>query len=100
MHISMLRWCVNKVICIIHIIEKQTSLQICISMSKYLSFVYYQGHFKLEYKCMYFSLNIFMFEYKCMHVFSKNKCNFKYKCMHAYARGYGNEKQTSPFCYL
>ena len=33
-----------------------------------------------------------MFEYKCMHVFSKTKCIFKYKCMHAYARGYGSHR--------
>ena len=31
-----------------------------------------------------------MFEYKCMHLFSKTKCIFKYKCMHVYARGYGS----------
>ena len=37
-----------------------------------------------QYKCMSFSLNIFLFEYKldkCMHLFSKTKCIFKYKCM-------------------
>ena len=55
MHISMIRWCINKAILTINVAKKQTSLQICISMSKYLSFVYYQGDFKFEYKCMYFS---------------------------------------------
>ena len=55
MHISMLRWCIIKVIRTINVVKKQISLQICISMSKYLSFVYYQGHFKYEYKGMYFS---------------------------------------------
>ena len=29
-------------------------------MSKYLSFVYYKGNFKLEYKCMYFSKKYFL----------------------------------------
>ena len=28
----------------------------------------------------------FVFEYKCMHLFSKTKCIFKYKCMHVNAR--------------
>ena len=51
----MLRWCINKAIRTINVVEKQVSLQICISMSKYLSFVYYQGHFMFEYKCMYLS---------------------------------------------
>ena len=45
MHISMLRWCIKKVIRTINVIKKQMSLQICIPMSTYLSFVYYQGHF-------------------------------------------------------
>ena len=31
----------------------------------------------------------FMFEYKCMQLFSKTKCIFKYKCMHIIVRGYG-----------
>ena len=74
----------------INVVTKQIRLQICICMSKYLSFVYYQGHFMFEYKCMYIFKNIFMFEYKCMHLFSKTKCIFKYKCMHVYARGYGS----------
>ena len=58
-----------------NVVKKQINLEICIFMSNYLSFVYYQGHF--------------MFEYKCMHVFSKTKCIFKSKCMHVYVRGYG-----------
>ena len=36
-----------------------------------------------------FLIIFFMFEYKCMHLFSKTKCIFKYKCMHVYAQGYG-----------
>ena len=32
-----------------------------------------------------------MFEYKCVHLFSKTKCIFKYKCMHINARGYGTQ---------
>ena len=28
---------------------------------------------------------ILMFEYKCMHLFSKTKCIFIYKCMHVNA---------------
>ena len=32
---------------------------------------------------------LFVFEYKCMHLFSKTKCTFKYKCMHVNARGDG-----------
>ena len=51
----MLRWCINKAIGTTNVVKKQVSLQICIYMSKYLSFVYYQGHFMFEYKCMYFS---------------------------------------------
>ena len=39
--------------------------------------------------CIFLKI-FFMFEYKCMHVFSKTKCIFKYKCMHVYARGYGS----------
>ena len=54
-HISMLRRCINNAIRTINFVKKQISLQICICMSKYLSFVYYQGHFMFEYKCMYFS---------------------------------------------
>ena len=38
--------------------------------------------------CIFLKIFV-MFEYKCMHVFSKTKCIFKYKCMHVYARGYG-----------
>ena len=30
-----------------------------------------------------------MFEYKCMHLFSKTKCTFKYKCIQVNAQGYG-----------
>ena len=30
-----------------------------------------------------------MYEYKCMHFFSKTKWIFKYKCMHVNARGHG-----------
>ena len=89
MHISMLRWCINKAIRTINVVKKQISLQIFISILKYLSFVYYKCHFKFEHKCMYFYKKKIIFEYKCMHVFSKTKCIFKYKCMHVYARGYG-----------
>ena len=31
-----------------------------------------------------------MFEYKCMHLFSKTKCIFNYKFMHAYAQDNGS----------
>ena len=40
-----------------------------------------------------------MFEYKCMHLFSKTKCIFKYKCMHVNVRGYGTCK-VSRYCLL
>ena len=54
MHISMLRWCKNKVLRTINVVKTQIGLQICISMSKYLSFVYYQGHFKV---ILFFNIN-------------------------------------------
>ena len=38
--------------------------------------------------CLLFEI-FFVFEYKCMHLFSNTKCIFKYKCMHVNARGYG-----------
>ena len=59
MHVSIIRWCINNTIRTIKVVKKQIILQIFIFMSKYLSFVYYQGHFMFEYKCMYFSKNIF-----------------------------------------
>ena len=43
-----------------------------------------------KYKCMSFTWDIFVFQYKCMHLFSNTKCIFKYKCMHINARGYGS----------
>ena len=80
-------------------LKKQISLQIFISMSKYLSFVYYQGHFKFEYisACNFLKI-FFMFEYKCMHVIFKIKCIFKYKCMYVYARAYGSEISNKLQC--
>ena len=30
--------------------------------------------------CLFLKI-FFVFEYKCMHLFSKTKCIFKYKCM-------------------
>ena len=45
---------INKAIHTINVVKKQISLRICISV-KNVSFVYYQGHFNFEYKCMYFS---------------------------------------------
>ena len=95
MHISMLRWCSNNAIRTINVVKKQISLQIFFFLSKYSSFVYYQGHFMFEYKCMYFLKIFFTFEYKCMHVFSKTKCIFKYKCMHVYAR-----RCSKGYCFL
>ena len=55
MHISMLRWCIIKAIRTINVVKKQITLQISIFMSKYVLFVYYQGHSMFEYQCMYFS---------------------------------------------
>ena len=78
MHISMVRWCINKIIRTINVVSKQIKLQICIFMSKDLSFVYYEGHFMFEYKACVSLETFFMFEYKCMRVFSKTKCIFKY----------------------
>ena len=37
--------------------------------------------------CIFLKIFV-MFEYLCMHLFSKTKCIFKYKCMHVFARGY------------
>ena len=56
MHISMLRWCIKKVIRTIIVATKQIRLQIIyIFYVEILLFVYYQGHLMLEYKCMNFS---------------------------------------------
>ena len=51
MHISMLRWSINKAIRTINVVKIQISLQICIYMSKYLSFVYYSISSSNIYKC-------------------------------------------------
>ena len=89
MHISMLRWCINKAIRNINVVKKQISLQICIFFCQNIIYLLI---IKVN-SCSNISACIFpkiflMFEYKSMHVFSKTKCIFKYKCMHVYGRGY------------
>ena len=85
----MLRWCINKGICTIHVVTKQIRLQIITFMSKYFLFFIIRVISCSNISACTFLKIFFMFEYKCMHVFSKTKCIFKYKCMHVYARGYG-----------
>ena len=61
MHISRLKWCINKVIPTIIVVTKQiiniTNFHI-VCRNIYNYFVYYQDHFILEYKRLSLSLNI------------------------------------------
>ena len=74
----------------INVVTKQIGLQISIYISNLFTICLLSRSCSNISACIFLKI-FFMFEYKCMHLFSKTKCIFKYKCMHVYhvyARGY------------
>ena len=83
MQISMLRWCINQVIRTINVIKnKFTNLHFYVKIFYHLFIIKVISSSNIS-ACIFLKI-FFMFEYKCVHVFSKTKCIFKYKCMHIY----------------
>ena len=81
MHIPMLIWC------IINVIRTYNIAFLCEDIA-HLLIIKVISCSNIS-ACIFLKI-FFIFEYKCMHLFSKTKCIFKYKCIFVYARGYGS----------
>ena len=99
MHITMLRWCNNNAMRTINVVKNKYAYKFAFLCQNIYNLLIIKVISCSNISACIFLTIFFMFEYKCMHVFSKTKCIFKYKFMHVYARGYGTVKK-SRICFI